>query len=334
MYEHFRNDFRLAAAESGMPQEQTENALKILDRMAERYEVQKKETALSAYNEELPEIVKIYIVSKKIEGLSKLTLDTYLRMLKLFFSEVRKPIAKITTNDIRVYLFNYQQERNCSNRSLDKYRQYLAGFFSWAVDEGYLQGNPMRTIPPIKYEKKSRQNLTRLELEYLRQCCQTPRESAIIEFLFSTGCRVSEIAGVKKEDIDWNSRTVQLFGKGSKYRTSFLNAKAEVTVQAYLKTRDDDCEYLFVTERKPYRPLRKDALEKIVRKISERSEAETQKRVTPHIIRHTTATIALQNGMPIADISKLLGHEKIETTMIYAHTCMESVQAGHRKYVV
>ena len=334
MYEHFRNDFQCAAADHGVPQETIVDMLGLLDKLASRYEIHKKETSLALFHEELPEIVKIYIVSKKIEGLSQATLDTYLRMLKLFFSCLGKSPAQITTNDIRVYLYRYQQERGCSNRSLDKYRQYLASFFGWAADEGYVQSNPMRTIPAIKYEKKQRQNLTQLELEYLRQCCETPRERAIIEFLFSTGCRVSEIAGVKKDDVDWNARTVHLFGKGSKHRTSYLNAKAEVSLKAYLKDRTDDSDFLFVTERKPHRGLTTCALEKIVRNIALRSSAEMNKHVTPHILRHTTATLALQNGMPIADISRLLGHEKIETTMIYAHTCMDSVQAGHRKYVV
>lgn len=334
MYEHFRNDFQCAAIERGMSQQVLVDVLGLLDKLATRYDIQKKETSLTVYNEEVPEVVKIYLVCKKIEGLSQRTLDTYLRMLKLFFREMKKPLPQITTNEIRVYLFGYQQQRGCSNRSLDKYRQYLASFFSWAADEGYVQCNPMRTIPAIKYEKKPRINLTQLELEYLRQSCQTPRERAIIEFLFSTGCRVSELSGVKMSDIDWTARTVHLFGKGSKHRTSFINAKCEITLKAYLKTRSDNCEYLFVTERKPYRQLKKDALEKIVRKVSSRTSSEMQKHVTPHILRHTTATLALQNGMPIADISKLLGHEKIDTTMIYAHTCMESVQAGHRKYVV
>lgn len=334
MYEHFRNDFQCAAAECGIPQQTVVDVLGLMDKLATRYEINKKETAMTVYNEEVPEVVKIYIVCKKIEGLSEQTLDTYLRMLKLFFREMKKPIPQITTNDIRVYLFSYQRRRGCSNRSLDKYRQYLAGFFGWAADEGYVSTNPMRTIPPIKYEKKPRANLTQLELEYLRQSCQTERERAIIEFLFSTGCRVSELSGVKLSDIDWNARTVHLFGKGSKHRTSFINAKCEVTLKAYIQSRTDDCEYLFVTERKPYRQLKRDALEKIVRMISGRTSTEIQTHVTPHVLRHTTATLALQNGMPIADISKLLGHEKIDTTMIYAHTCMESVQAGHRKYVV
>lgn len=205
------------------------------------------------YNDDLPELAKAYLVCKKIEGLSDRTLDTYMRNLKIFFRGIRKPIEQINANDIRVYLFSYQQERKCSNRSLDKYRGYLSSFFSWATDEGYLQRNPMRTIPPIKYERKPRQNLTQLELEYLRADCKTPRERAIIEFLYSTGCRVSEISGVKKSDIDWNKKSVHLFGKGRKHRTSFINAKSEVSLLTYLETREDDCEYLFVSERKPYR---------------------------------------------------------------------------------
>ena len=192
----------------------------------------------------------------------------------------------------------------------------------------------MRTIQAIRYEKKPRQNLTQLELEYLRTGCQTSRDRAIIEFLYSTGCRVSELAGVKKSDIDWSTKTVHLFGKGKKHRSSYINAKAEVTLSSYLNSRNDDCDFLFCTERKPIRGLQREAIEKIVRNISTRSMEKTQKHVTPHILRHTTATIALQSGMPIEDISRLLGHEKIDTTLIYAHTLEESVREGHRKYIV
>ena len=305
-----------------------------MDKIATGYEIHKKETALTVYEEDTPEVVKIYLVCKKIEGLSQQTLDTYLRMLKLFFQEIRKPINQITTNEIRMYLFSYRQRRNCSNRSLDKYRQYLSAFFTWATDEGYVQHNPMRTISAIRYEKRPRENLTHLEMEYLRQSCKTLRETAIVEFLYSTGCRVSELSGTKLSDVNWTARSVELFGKGGKYRTSFINARAEVALRAYLESRTDDSVYLFVTERKPYRQIKKDALEKIVRNISSRLPVDVQKHITPHVLRHTTATLALQGGMPIADISKLLGHESIGTTMIYAHTSLADIQAGHKKYVV
>lgn len=308
--------------------------LHALDQIMDGYEITKKETSLVVSRDGVPEPVRAYLVSKKIEGLSDKTLETYLRNLRLFFGAVRKSLDQITTNDIRVYLFTYQSNRHCSNRSLDKYRSYLAGFFTWLTNEGYITNNPMRTISTIKYERKPRQNLTQLELEYLRSSCETVREKAIIEFLYSTGCRVSELTHIKKEDVDWNTKRVHLFGKGQKHRTSFLNAKSEVALAAYLKSREDDSEFLFVSERKPHQQLSKEAVEKVVRKLAAKMSTVISKPITPHILRHTTATMALQSGMPIEDISKLLGHESIDTTMIYAKTSIESVQQNHLKYVI
>lgn len=334
MYEHLRNDFMCEASKSGLPPEALEQALEALDMVADQYEVRRREIALAVYGEEIPEIVKVYLVCKKMAGLSEKTLETYMRMLRIFFRTVRKPIEFITPNDIRVYLFTYQRERGCSNRSLDKYRGYLSSFFAWATDEGYLPRNPMKTISVIKYEKKPRQNLTQLELEYLRDGCKSARDRAIVEMLYSTGCRVSELASLKRTDVDWDARSVHLFGKGRKHRTSYINAKAEVALRSYLATRNDDCDYLFVSERKPYRNISTAAIEKVVRKIAGRTTFTINKSVTPHVLRHTTATIALQSGMAIEEISKLLGHEKIDTTMIYAHASLESVRSGHQKHIV
>lgn len=171
MYEHLRNDFLSALVDNGIPNDNIQRILLTLDRVSTRYEVKPRELSLTVYNDGLPELAKNYIVCKKIEGLSDVTLQTYLRTLRIFFQELRKSPEQITTNDIRIFLFKYQQKRQCSNRSLDKYRGYLAGFFAWATDEGYLPSNPMRTVQSIKYERKSRQNLTQLELEYLREAC-------------------------------------------------------------------------------------------------------------------------------------------------------------------
>lgn len=334
MYEHFRNEFLCAIQDSNISSEISNIIVHALDQVATKYDIGKKELGMTVYDGDLPECAKTYVVCKKIEGLSNQTLQTYIRVLTIFFKEFKKPISQITANDIRIFLFNYQKQRGCSNRSLDKYRGYLSSFFAWATDEGYLSHNPMRTIAVIKYEKKTRQNLSQIELEYLRSACKTSRERAIIEFLYSTGCRVSELSGVKRSDVNWNEKSVHLFGKGQKHRTSYINAKAEVALLEYLNSRSDDCEYLFVSERKEYRQLKKDAIEKIVRNISNRASEKIQKPVAPHILRHTTATVALQSGMPIEDISKLLGHENINTTMIYAHTSTESVRANHKRYII
>lgn len=332
MYERFRNDFLLELASSNVSN--TTQILQVLDKVSTKYDIKLKETSLSVVVDELPELVKIYLVCKKIQGLSDATITNYKIVLQLFFYYVNKQPQTVTTNDIRIFLYKYQKEKEISFRTLDKYKEYITRFFTWAYEDGYIEANPAKNVAPIKYEEKPREFLTQLELEYLRMTCQSIKEKAIIEFLYSTGCRVSELSNVKKDDINWNEKSVHLFGKGKKHRTSFINAKAEVVLLQYLNDRDDDCEYLFVSSRKPYRRMHKEGIEKIVRNISARASTLTGKHITPHVLRHTTATIALRSGMPITDISKLLGHEKIETTMIYAKSSIEDVQAGHKKYIV
>lgn len=332
MYEQLRND--LLVAMTGVASEAVATALKALDQVAGRYDITRKETGLMAYNGELPESAKIYLVCKKLAGLSEATLENYRGTLTLFFRTVGRPPEQVTSNDIRMWLYAYQQSRGVSDRTLDKYREYIVRFFSWANDQGYLPNNPGRNVESIKYEERPRQALTQIELEYLRMACKTSRELAIIETLYSTGCRVSELGALKKSDVDWYEKSVHLFGKGKKHRYSFLNAKAEVALRVYLESRTDACEYLFVTSRKPYRSLSKDGIEKIVRVLNDRASLHISKHITPHILRHTTATTALHNGMPVEEISKLLGHESIDTTMIYAESSLEAVRADHKKHIV
>ena len=332
MYEQMRNDFLVAL--SGVAGVDVDVALKVLDQVALKYEVSKKESELMFCGEELPEVARVYLACKKMAGLSNATLENYKIILSVFFREIKKQPQFIEANEIRKFLYVYQERKDISHRTIDKYREYITRFFAWAHNEGYISNNPARNIAAIKYEEKPREALTQVELEYLRMACQTIREHAIIEFLYSTGARVSELATIKKTDINWYEKSVRLFGKGRKHRVSFLNAKAEVALIKYLEIRNDDCEYLFVTAKRPYRNLSKDAIEKIVRNIARRTSNNIGKHITPHILRHTTATTALQSGMPIADISKLLGHESIDTTMIYAKSSLEDVRSGHKKHIV
>lgn len=333
MYEQFKNQFIMLLAEK-FSAEEIATITRSLDIAAYDYDITRKETAIAVYNSELPELVKTYLVCKKIEGLSQQTLYNYGRCLKLLFLDLQKLPEQVTTNDIRIFLYRYQEQRKVTNRTLDKCREYISHFFSWACDEEYLEKNPAKAIKPIKYEVKPRQALNQIELEYIRKACVTLKEKAIIEVLYSTGCRVSELARLKKTDIDWNDKSVHLFGKGNKHRTSFLNAKAEVAIREYLESRTDGNDSLFVSDRRPYNPIKKDALEKIVRNISKRATEKVEKKVTPHVLRHTTATTAIRNGMPVEDIRELLGHSRIDTTMIYAKTSLANVQAGHKKYII
>lgn len=333
MYDHFRNEVLLSLADNFNIKE-LKLISKKLDEVAYNYDITQKETSMIVYNSDYPKLVKTYLVCKKIEGLSNTTLDNYGRCLKNFFFWLQKSPENVITNDIRIYLYSYQNERKISNRTLEQYRQYISHFFTWAFDEEYITKNPSKSIKAIKFESKPRQALTQIELEYIRKGCSTVKDRAIVEMLYSTGCRVSELANLKKSDIDWDKKSIHLLGKGNKHRTSFINAKAEIAIKDYLSTRQDNNDSLFVSDRKPYKPMKKDGIEKIVRKISKRSEGNINKKVTPHILRHTTATIAIQNGMPVEDIKELLGHTKVDTTMIYAKTSLLNVQAEHKKYIV
>ena len=335
MYEQLKNEFMLQLVEStDMSDVQIKEIIRHLDIVAYDYNVSRKETSIVVYNQELPYLAKIFIVSKKVEGFSDGTLYNYTRYLNLFFFAVQKSPEQVCANDIRVYLYKYQEERKISNRSLNKGRDCLASFYKWMYVEGYIEKDPMIAIKQIKYEKKERKPITQIELEYLRRSCETKKQVAILEVLYSTGCRVGELAILKKSDIDWHEKTVHLFGKGRKHRVSFLNAKAEVALKEYLASRKDDNEYLFVSDRKPYNQMHASGIQKIIREMAERSGSGVQNKVTPHVIRHTTATRMYENNTDIGTIQSVLGHSNINTTMIYAHNSFDNIKSAHKKSVV
>ena len=329
--ENFAKDF-MVRLDGKVSNEDMVTILQELQMFTSNYDIQKKETNIVLYDNQLPDCYKVYMVAKKLEGLSEGTLKTYDLYLKDFLMSVNKSISCITTDDIRIYLYNFQKNRHVGNRSLDGRRLVINTFFQWCTDEGYITQNPCRQIRPIKYESKLREPLTGIEMELIRDACRTYREKAIIELFYSTGCRVSELVTLNKDDIDFRKGEVHLFGKGNKHRLSYINAKAEVALKKYLFTRKDDNEALFVSERKPYNRIKKTGVEKIVREIGERSEVG--RRVYPHLIRHTTATDALERGMNVAEVQKILGHEKLDTTMIYAKVCQENVKYDHKRYIV
>lgn len=305
----------------------------MIDIILSNYEIEERKTEVIPYGSDIPETVEIYIVSKKISGLSNKSLYLYSIVLTDFFRTVQKKPEKITANDIRVYLYLYQRNHNISNRTLDGRRTIICGYFNWMASEDYLTKNPAVNIPPIKYERKHKKAMTQMDLEKIRDACNTKREKAIVETLYSTGCRVTELERLNISDVNFETKEVYLFGKGDKHRTSYLNAKAEVALKEYLKGRTDSNPALFIREREPHTRLKKSGIEFIIKKIFERTEGVST-HVTPHVFRHTTATTALDRGMNIVDVSKLLGHKKIETTMEYITTNSESVKNDHHNFVI
>ena len=334
MYSNFRDDFACNLVNLGLTNETIYEVLKQLDIASYNYDVSEKCTDVVLYNQELPEMVKKFLVTRKVEGLSDKTLYNYKRFLEIFFFTVKKSPEQVDTDDITCFLYWYKRrnpEKEVSDRSMEKVLDCLRSFFKWMYYRRYIDFNPVAPIRPIKYEKKMKEPLTEEELEVVRRCCRTVKERAIVEVFFSTGCRVGELVNLKKSDVNWQERTVHLFGKNKKHRTGFLNVKSLFALRDYLNSRDDTNEYLFVSDRKPHNQMHTCGVQKIIRNISER--ANLNKPLHPHIFRHTTATIMLEKGASLQDIQKILGHEEIETTLKYAKVNLKSVHDAHKKYV-
>lgn len=332
-YETFRTDLAYRVMEAMPNFAMLDDVLEIMDSMADAYAFERKCTDLIVY-ESIPDEMRLYLASKTIEHLSVGTIKNYYNTLRMFFDAVRKPITEITTNDVRAYLNQYSRIRNVQGNTLNQIKNMLNGFFDWCVDDetSSVTKNPIRRKINIKFHDKERLPMTALELEKVRSACENLREKAMVDFLYSSAARVSEFCALNKSDINWLEHTVRIHhGKGDKPRTTYLNPEAEISLRAYLATRKDDSEALFVIHRAPHNRMGAKAVQDEVKRIVSRVDLNVK--VTPHIFRHTAASLALQRGMPIEQVQKFLGHSKIQTTLRYAKVLDFDVRLAHGKYV-
>lgn len=329
-FETFRADL-ISRIQPALSDDDLDAVLSALDAMSSSWEISPKSTALIV-SDGLPDAVRIYIASKSVENVAVGTLKNYYATLRDFFAVVRRPVEDVTTADVRLWLNWFKKERGISNSYLDHKRIVLNSFFEWLVDEDMIRKSPMRHIKPIKYEENTRLPMTALELETVRKSCQSLREKALVDFLYSTAARVSEVVAMKIEDVNFTDHTVFIrCGKGGKSRTTFLNAESEVSLRAYLASRSDNDPSLFVSVKNPIHGIGKKALECDIQRIVSRCNISVH--VTPHVFRHTAASLALQRGMPIDQVQKWLGHARIQTTLRYAKTLNFDVKVSHQKYV-
>lgn len=328
-YESMRLDFAAQLNAIGIPN--VPDLLAILDAVSAGYDVTRKSMEIIPADE-IPQAVRLYIASKSVEHLSRGTLSLYLLRLTQLFTTIHKPIDQITANDVRVYLYQYKQTRNVKDTTLEGMRICINSFFEWCVQEDLLAKNPVRRIPAIRVDVPERLPMTALELETVRGCCKTLREKALIDFLYSSACRVSEFCALNLADINWQDHTVHIErGKGGKGRTTFLNPEAEISLRAYLATRSDDSPALFVSCRAPHGRLQVKAVQNEIQKIVSRCSLSVH--VSPHIFRHTAASLALQRGMPLEQVQRFLGHSRIQTTLRYAKTLQQDVQLSHSRCI-
>lgn len=332
--ENFANEF-VSKLDGKISDEALRTVLQELQVFASNYDINQRETHVVPYQSNVPDCYRVYMVAKKIEGMSPESMKTYNFYLTDFFEHINRPFEQVTTNDIRIYLYETQKRTGVSNRTLDGKRLVINTFMDWCWKEGYIPNNPCASIKPIKFEEKPREPLSSMELEIVRDACENYRDKAIIELFYSTGCRLSEMVNLKISDIDFASKEVHLFGKGSKHRTSYLNAKAEYMLKKYFeleRSKESISDSVFVIFRKPYNGMHKGAIYARVKAIQKRSGIERS--LFPHLLRHTMATDALNRGMNVAEVKEILGHEKLDTTMIYAKISHDSVKFNHKRYIV
>jgi len=291
---------------------------------------QQTETSLDLYNNKNDYILRMFLASKKVEGCSEKTLNSYALTLSQFLISHNKIVENITTDDIRYYLVRYQYDRKISNLTIDNMRRIFSSFFTWLTDEEYIHRNPTKKIKKIRHEQKVKKPYTEEELELIRDACQNIRDLAIVDIFVSTGMRVGELVLLDRKDIDFINGQCVVFGKGAKERETYLNAKAKIHLQEYLNSRTDNNEGLFVSLKRPHNRLSISGIESIIRELGKKANIT---KAYPHKFRRTAATMAINRGMPIEQVQALLGHRQIDTTLKYAIVNQKNVKNSHEKYL-
>ena len=271
-----------------------------------------------------------FLAAKRIEGCSEKSLTYYRTTIETMTAKVKKNVREMETDDLRAYLTEYQREKNSSKVTVDNIRRILSSFFSWLEDEDYILKSPVRRIHKVKATLTIKETYTDESLEKMRDSCEELRDLALIDMLASTGMRVGELVLLNRDDINFEERECVVFGKGSKERMVYFDARTKIHLQNYLQERTDDNPALFVSLRAPHKRLKIGGIEHRLRELGKRLKIE---KVYPHKFRRTLATMAIDKGMPIEQLQQLLGHKRIDTTLQYAMVKQSNVKLAHRKYI-
>ena len=277
------------------------------------------------------EYMDMFISAKRIEGCSERTLAYYKATIEHMLSIIVTPLRQVQTDDLRAYLAEYQLRNNCSKTTVDNIRRNLSSFFSWLEAEDYIIKSPIRRIHKIRTGSKVKETLSEECIEKLRDSCLQIRDLAMIDLLYSTGIRVGELVNLNINDVNFEERECIVYGKGNKQRKVYFDAKTKVHLKRYLEQRIDYSEALFVTLDSPFERLKISGVEIRLRKLGRL--ASLDQRVHPHKFRRSMATRAIDKGMPIEQVQKLLGHQQIDTTMHYAMVNQSNVKISHRKFI-
>ena len=324
----------LQAVLDGMRAFLTENQLELLNDVTRKAlsecEITPKATEEEQRNKENAELLGAFISSKKVEGCSDKTIHYYKSSIEKLIAAVKKNVCEVATNDIRCYLAEQQEQRGLSKVTIDNLRRIYSSFFSWLEDEDYITKSPVRRIHKVRTDALVKEVLTDENIEVLRDSCQELRDIAMIDLLLSTGMRVGELVKINREDIDFQERQCVVFGKGNKEREVYFNARTKIHLKRYLEQRTDANPALFVSLHAPNTRLTISGVEVRLRQLGKKVNLN---KVHPHKFRRTLATMAIDKGMPIEQVQKMLGHVKIDTTLHYAMVNQANVKIAHRKYL-
>ena len=288
------------------------------------------DTSAQKENIENSEYLKLFLDAKRIEGCSERTLQYYKVTVEQMLKRISTPIRKMTTDEIRTYLVEYQQRGGCSKVTIDNIRRNISSFFSWLEEEDYILKSPMRRIHKIKTKTVVKEVISDENMEKMRDACEEMRDLAIIDMLYSTGIRVGELVRLNIEDVNMEQRECVVFGKGDKERRVYFDAKAKIHLMEYLASRTDNNPALFVSLDGRHKRLEISGVEIRLRQLGRKLSLD---RIHPHKFRRTMATRAIDKGMPIEQVQKILGHSQIDTTMQYAIVNQNNVKNSHQRYI-
>ena len=308
---------------------QADKLRQVLHVVLENYEITENDNLPSAESTN-QKLVEGFLSAKRIEGCSEKSLVYYRKTIEAMLASIGKGVSHITTDDLRFYLTEYQAQKNSSKITIDNIRRILSSFFSWLEDEDYILKSPVRRIHKVKSASTIKETYSDEALETMRDNCENLRDLALIDILASTGMRVGELVLLNREDINFEERECVVFGKGSKERIVYFDARAKIHLQNYLKSRIDSNPALFVSLKAPYNRLMIGGVEMRLRELGKRLNLP---KVHPHKFRRTLATMAIDKGMPIEQLQRLLGHQRIDTTLQYAMVKQNNVKLAHRKYI-
>ena len=274
--------------------------------------------------------LRMFLAAKKIEGCSERTIKYYQATIEHMLTKIPTSIRKITTDEVRAYLVSYQKINNCSKVTVDNIRRNISSFFSWLEEEDYILKSPMRRIHKIRTKTVVKEVISDETIELMRDHCTKLRDIAMIDMLYSTGIRVGELVNLNIADVNFEQRECIVYGKGDKERRVYFDAKTKIHLQKYLESRVDNNTALFVTLDSPYDRLKISGVEIRLRNLGKQLGLS---RIHPHKFRRTMATRAIDKGMPIEQVQKILGHSQIDTTMQYAIVNQTNVKTSHQKYI-